>query len=185
MDADGPMQKTRKLLVEQGAWFDNAFVATPICCPSRAEIQTGRYMHNVGVPNNQCGGREFIDGAERHNVAHFMAKGGYKNFYAGKYLNNYGTNHHGATNRKVQSKITQACQTQILEVRGSRTARSAVPPITAAATARRRIGAATVTFARPSHRRTRSTVAARPMRRRMSTRPSGSGPSTTSASGRT
>ena len=98
MDPDGPMQKTRKLLVDQGAWFDNAFVATPICCPSRAEIQTGRYMHTVGVPNNQCGGRAFIDGPERDNVAHFMSQGGYTNFYAGKYLNNYGTNHHGATN---------------------------------------------------------------------------------------
>jgi hypothetical protein len=39
MDADGPMQKTRSLIVDKGAWFNNAFANTPICCPSRAEIQ--------------------------------------------------------------------------------------------------------------------------------------------------
>ena len=41
MNPDGPLQKTRKLLVEPGANFVNAFANTPICCPSRAEIQTG------------------------------------------------------------------------------------------------------------------------------------------------
>ena len=38
MDPAGPMQKTRKLVVEKGAWFANGFATTPICCPSRAEI---------------------------------------------------------------------------------------------------------------------------------------------------
>lgn len=42
MDPAGPLQKTRKLIVEQGAWFNNGFATTPICCPSRAEITTGR-----------------------------------------------------------------------------------------------------------------------------------------------
>ena len=49
MSEDGPMQKTINLLVKNGTWFNNAFAGTPICCPSRAEIQTGRYMHNIGV----------------------------------------------------------------------------------------------------------------------------------------
>jgi N-acetylglucosamine-6-sulfatase len=43
------MQKAIKLLVEPGTNFDNALANTPICCPSRAEIQTGRYMHNTKV----------------------------------------------------------------------------------------------------------------------------------------
>ena len=30
MDPDGPMQKTRKLVVEKGAFFTNGFATTPI-----------------------------------------------------------------------------------------------------------------------------------------------------------
>lgn len=49
MSPEGPCQKIRSLLVDQGTFFSNAFANTPICCPSRAEIQTGRYMHNTKV----------------------------------------------------------------------------------------------------------------------------------------
>ena len=90
MDADGPMQKARKLIIDQGAYFNNGFAATPMCGPSRAEIQTGRYMHNIGVFDNRCGGVEFVAGPEKLNVAHYAKQQGYSTFYAGKYLNNYG-----------------------------------------------------------------------------------------------
>lgn len=50
------MPKLKSLVTDAGAQFENAFVNTPICCPSRAEIQTGRYMHNTGVSGNDCGG---------------------------------------------------------------------------------------------------------------------------------
>ena len=92
MRPDGPCQTIRRHLGDGGATFNNAFVNTPICCPSRAEITTGRYMHNTKVFDNSCGGNEFIQGAERHNVAAVLkaARPEYKTFYAGKYLNNYG-----------------------------------------------------------------------------------------------
>ena len=35
LDAMTPLVKTRKLLADQGTTFSNAFVNTPICCPSR------------------------------------------------------------------------------------------------------------------------------------------------------
>ena len=35
LDAMTPLVKTKSLLAEQGTTFSNAFVNTPICCPSR------------------------------------------------------------------------------------------------------------------------------------------------------
>ena len=43
-----PLEKGRKLIADQGAEFMNAYATTPICCPSRASILTGRYLHNTG-----------------------------------------------------------------------------------------------------------------------------------------
>ena len=91
MDPEGPMQKTRKLVVEQGAWFANGFATTPICCPSRAEITSGRYMHNTEVYGNDCGGMAWVNGPEKLNMATYMKAKGYTTYYAGKYLNNYGS----------------------------------------------------------------------------------------------
>ena len=43
-----PLEQGRKLLADAGAEFVNAYATTPICCPSRASILTGRYLHNTG-----------------------------------------------------------------------------------------------------------------------------------------
>merc|ERR1719326_344398 len=42
-----PMPRTRELLVERGATFTGMMVHTPICSPSRAELLTGRLLHNL------------------------------------------------------------------------------------------------------------------------------------------
>ena len=49
------MPKLQKHLIKGGARMSNAFVNTPICCPSRTEFFSGRYYHNIGPPNDPGG----------------------------------------------------------------------------------------------------------------------------------
>jgi hypothetical protein len=44
--------KLRKHIIEEGTTISNSFSTTPVCCPSRSSIYTGKYIHNLGVFNN-------------------------------------------------------------------------------------------------------------------------------------
>eukprot|EP01083_Nonionella_stella_P049114 131017_1 len=54
LDSPSYMRHLQALIVDEGVTFNNAFVATPVCCPSRTETVTGRYFHNIGAPNGDC-----------------------------------------------------------------------------------------------------------------------------------
>jgi arylsulfatase A-like enzyme len=43
--------KTTKLLTEKGATANNWMIHTSVCCPSRSELVTARYFHNIRVAN--------------------------------------------------------------------------------------------------------------------------------------
>uniref|UniRef100_A0AAY4D018 N-acetylglucosamine-6-sulfatase n=1 Tax=Denticeps clupeoides TaxID=299321 RepID=A0AAY4D018_9TELE len=90
-----PLNKTRKFIGDAGISFTNAFVASPLCCPSRASILTGKYPHNHHVINNtlegNCSSLAWQKSQESATFPLLLQKlAYYQTFFAGKYLNEYG-----------------------------------------------------------------------------------------------
>lgn len=85
------MERTNRLLGEQGVTFDNNFVSFSLCCPSRATFLTGQYAHNHGVQGNgpPLGGYYKLDST--NTLAVWLQRAGYTTVHLGKYLNGYGT----------------------------------------------------------------------------------------------
>ncbi|KAI6217667.1 hypothetical protein M3Y99_01756600 [Aphelenchoides fujianensis] len=85
------MPKTLKFLRQRGVEFENAFVSTPICCPSRTTILSGMFAHNhnVHTNNGNCGGREWREKFENSTFAVHVRNAGYRTAHFGKYLNEY------------------------------------------------------------------------------------------------
>ena len=90
-----PLSKARSWIAEQGVTFENSFVSTPVCCPSRSSILTGLYQPHTKVVNNtvegNCWGSEWRATSEKQSFAAILkSTSNYTTFYAGKYLNRYG-----------------------------------------------------------------------------------------------
>jgi N-acetylglucosamine-6-sulfatase len=84
----------KEYMADKGLTFDNAFVTSALCCPSRATILTGQYPHNHLVRSNvpPFGGFKTFHqlGRERSTLATWLDHAGYETALFGKYLNGYG-----------------------------------------------------------------------------------------------
>jgi arylsulfatase A-like enzyme len=86
------MPNVQSLLAAQGTSFNEAYISFPLCCPSRATMMSGQYMHNHGVHGNfppNGGWPKFIS-HESNDLPVWLQGDGYYNVHIGKYMNGYG-----------------------------------------------------------------------------------------------
>jgi arylsulfatase A-like enzyme len=85
MDA---MPVVASLMTKQGLYFENAFVSTPVCCPSRSSILTGKYTHNHRTYENSvekgCAAPSWRQLNENKTMGPYMSMAGYKTAFFGK-----------------------------------------------------------------------------------------------------
>jgi arylsulfatase A-like enzyme len=78
------LQETGRLFASEGTEFSDAYATTPMCCPSRASIFSGRYVHNHGVTDNGSNLARLELTWQRH-----LDEAGYETALFGKYLNSW------------------------------------------------------------------------------------------------
>jgi len=84
------MEKTNRIIGDEGATFTNFFITTPACCPSRTSILRGQYSHNTGILENSPGFPLFYRlEREKDALPVWLNKAGYQTAMFGKYMNNY------------------------------------------------------------------------------------------------
>ncbi len=75
------LPKIRQWLGDAGTTYTDAYVSTPSCCPSRATLMSGRYVHNNGQIQQQNEGFDLDLTIQR-----YLKDAGYFTGHAGKFL---------------------------------------------------------------------------------------------------
>lgn len=87
------MPRTRHWLRDGGTAFERYFVTQALCCPARATLLTGLYVHNhqVITTSPPLGGfvRFHARGLEERTIAVALHAAGYRTALVGKYFNGY------------------------------------------------------------------------------------------------
>ena len=95
------LHRTRRLIGDQGKTFSNWFAHTPVCCSSRAELMTGKFFHNLRLPNQYADGCMHVDVKDspthpfyaRDYFARYFDQLNYSVGIFGKHLNTYNPTH--------------------------------------------------------------------------------------------
>lgn len=87
LDQMAGMARTNALFKDGGITYTNAYAATPLCCPSRATIFSGRYPHNHGVKGNTIPDVDHLDLGRTMQKA--LKASGYQTGIAGKIFNGW------------------------------------------------------------------------------------------------
>ena len=80
------MPETRQWFAQGGTYYPNAIATTPMCCPARAAILSGRYAHNNGVTRNS--NAKSLD--QSKTMEAYLQKAGYTTGIFGKFFNSIG-----------------------------------------------------------------------------------------------
>ncbi len=85
------MPNVQSLIAAQGTSFNEAYISFPLCCPSRATMMSGLYMHNHGVHGNFPPNGSWLRYIphESNDLAVWMHDEGYYTVHIGKYMNGY------------------------------------------------------------------------------------------------
>ena len=89
----GAMPFAREHLVKGGTSLSNFFAHTPVCCPSRSELLSGRYFSNIRVASaadKGCMRVNVTDTFHNSTLAAPLHAAGYTTGLFGKYLNGAG-----------------------------------------------------------------------------------------------
>jgi N-acetylglucosamine-6-sulfatase len=78
-------------IAAKGTTFNEFYISFPLCCPSRATLMSGQYMHNHGVHGNfpPNGSWTRFESHETNDLPVWLRSNGYYNVHIGKYMNGY------------------------------------------------------------------------------------------------
>jgi len=83
-----PMRQAKAALAQRGTSASHWFAHTPVCCPSRAQLLTGRYFHNLREPSSQLGCMHVDTGRVNElSLGAALSAAGYTIGWFGKQLN--------------------------------------------------------------------------------------------------
>src|SRR5918992_802356 len=85
IDNPAVLPKTKRRLAEAGVTFTQAFTTTPLCCPDRATMWSGRLQHNHGVVDNYTGDNLDLDWI----ASRYLRDAGYRTALVGKFITNW------------------------------------------------------------------------------------------------